>query len=53
MALQVNVRELVCCDEPDQFGSVRAIPDFKVCSLGPWSHACSLRSDLCFDQSIC
>ena len=35
MALQVNVRELVCCDEPDQCGSVRAIPDFKVCSLGP------------------
>ena len=31
MALQVNVRELVCCDKPDQFGSVRAIPDFKVC----------------------
>ena len=31
VALQVNVRELVCCDQPDQFGSVRAIPDFKVC----------------------
>ena len=31
--LQVNVRELVCCDEPDKFGSVRAIPDFKVCSF--------------------
>ncbi len=29
--LQVNVRELVCCDEPDKFGSVRAVPDFKVC----------------------
>ena len=28
--LQVNVRELVCCSEPDKFGSVRASPDFKV-----------------------
>ena len=31
--LQVNVRELVCCNEPDKFGSVRAVPDFKVCSF--------------------
>ncbi|CAL5221457.1 g3649 [Coccomyxa viridis] len=26
---EVNVRELVCCDKPDEFGSVRAVPDFK------------------------
>ncbi len=41
MDLQVNVRELVCCDKPDEFGSVRAVPDFKVCfyPFGFQSHA--------------
>ena len=52
VTVQVNVRELVCCDEPDKFGSVRAIPDFKVCLDRPGlSCLWCVTSDPCLRQA--